>query len=181
MLVTASLEALLNPVIAIALAAGKRILAFYRTDFPVTHKEDYSPLTEADLAAHNTIQQGLESLNPEIPILSEESKALPFEKRYAWQRYWLVDPLDGTKEFIKGNQEFTVNIALIKEYKPVLGVVYAPAMGLLYFAVKAQGAYRQAIDQAPVRIKGKPWAGGVARVVGSRSHGDGYLGVFLDR
>ncbi|MGR6034107.1 MAG: 3'(2'),5'-bisphosphate nucleotidase CysQ [Candidatus Nitrosoglobus sp.] len=172
--------ALLESVIATAVEAGEKILAIYRTGFSVERKEDCSPLTEADLASHKTILRGLEALNPEIPILSEESKEIPFEKRHAWQRYWLVDPLDGTREFIKGNGEFTVNIALIEEHKPTLGVVYAPAMRLLYFASKGQGAYRKEADKSAIALKVRPWAGGTAQVVGSRSHADEYLKVFLD-
>ena len=172
--------ALLERVIAIAVEAGEMILTIYHTEFAVEHKEDCSPLTEADLVSHKTILWGLEDLIPGVPVLSEESKEIPFVKRYTWQRYWLVDPLDGTREFIKGNGEFTVNIALIEDHKPTLGVVYAPVIKALYSASRGQGAYKRVADGAAIGIKVRPWAGGTARIVGSRSHAGEHLKVFLN-
>ena len=106
--------AILPDIVEISVQAGKKILEVYETDFSVEHKDDNSPLTAADLAAHNTIIDGLKSLTPDIPVLSEESASIPYETRKSWQTYWLVDPLDGTREFVKRNGEFTVNIALIE-------------------------------------------------------------------
>ncbi|MCB1822171.1 MAG: 3'(2'),5'-bisphosphate nucleotidase CysQ, partial [Candidatus Competibacteraceae bacterium] len=130
----------LEPVRSLAAEASARILEIYATAFDVTAKDDNSPLTAADLASHQTIVAGLRALTPGIPILSEESAAIPFTERRQWRRYWLVDPLDGTKEFVKRNGEFTVNIALIEEYEPVLGVVRVPVTGLCYFAARGYGA-----------------------------------------
>lgn len=172
---------LLEPVIKIAVKAGQEILAIYDTKFAVEHKEDRSPLTEADLASHNTILQGLSALTPEVPVLSEESKEIAFAERQTWQRYWLVDPLDGTREFVKRNGEFTVNIALIEGGKPVLGIVYVPVVKVLYYASKDQGAYRKNADGAVTALKVNPWKGGLARVVGSRSHAGEHLKAFLDQ
>ncbi|MBT6879908.1 MAG: 3'(2'),5'-bisphosphate nucleotidase CysQ, partial [Gammaproteobacteria bacterium] len=129
---TTELEALIAPVIALAESAGKSILEIYEAGFSITDKEDNTPLTDADLAAHNTITEGLEKLTPNIPVLSEESTSIPFEERQQWSRYWLIDPLDGTREFIKRNGEFTVNIALIENHEPILGVIQVPVNGILY-------------------------------------------------
>ena len=116
----------ISAVVALAREAGERILEVYGGEFAVTAKADKSPLTAADLAAHHTIVAGLEALAPALPVLSEESVAVPYAERGAWARYWLVDPLDGTREFVKRNGEFTVNIALIDGDAPVLGVVHVP-------------------------------------------------------
>ncbi|CAH9017086.1 3'(2'),5'-bisphosphate nucleotidase CysQ [Candidatus Nitrosacidococcus sp. I8] len=170
---------LMDSIIDISKSAGEKILTIYRKGFTVAHKEDYSPLTEADLAAHKTIVQGLEALTQMIPILSEESKEIPFSERSTWQRYWLVDPLDGTKEFIKGSGEFTVNIALIENNQPILGVVYAPALDQLYYAAKGCGAFQRKKGKI-TRLKTKSRVHGVpVQVAGSRSHTDKYLEVFL--
>jgi 3'(2'), 5'-bisphosphate nucleotidase len=170
---------LLAEVIQVAVAAGEKILAVYNTDFAVEHKADCSPLTAADLAAHQTILQGLKALTPEIPVLSEEAGEVAFEERRQWQRYWLVDPLDGTREFIKRNGEFTVNIALIEAHAPVLGVVYGPVRKVLYYACQGQGAYKKEAETAAT-LKVRPWKGGMALVVGSRSHAGEHLQAFLD-
>jgi len=128
-----------------ALRAGGAILEIYKRDFEVEFKADESPLTEADKAAHYIIVDALEDTG--IPILSEESKAVPFEERKTWTKYWLVDPLDGTKEFIKKNGEFTVNIALIENGCPVMGVVYAPVLKTLYVGIVGEGAFRATGDE----------------------------------
>jgi len=162
----------LEPVRTLAAEASARIMEIYATAFGVTAKEDNSPLTAADLAAHHTIVAGLERLTPDIPVLSEESSAVPFAERSRWRRFWLVDPLDGTKEFIQRNGQFTVNIALIENHEPVLGVVWVPVTGLCYFAARGGGAFREEPGQPPQPIKVKPLqAGRPVRVVGSRSHG----------
>ncbi len=170
----------LNPVRALAAQASERILEIYATAFSVTAKEDDSPLTAADLASHQTIVAGLRELTPNIPVLSEESATLPFAERQFWLRYWLVDPLDGTKEFVKRNGEFTVNIALIDNHEPVLGVVRVPVTGLCYFAARGYGAFREEPGQPPQPIAVKPLpAGEPARVVGSKSHGGPGLQKFV--
>jgi len=147
------LQALHEPVRQIAYQAGRRIMEIYEQGFEVSEKADQTPLTEADMAAHRTIVEGLETLTPDIPILSEESAPTPFSVRQTWQRYWLVDPLDGTREFIKRNGEFTVNIALIENHEPVIGVVYAPVVGSLYYASRGFGAWKKTELEAPVRIQ----------------------------
>jgi 3'(2'), 5'-bisphosphate nucleotidase len=134
-------EQLLNGLKDIALKAADAIMSIYQRDFEIMEKSDQSPLTEADLAAHNLICAALEKLTPEIPILSEESADIDWATRKSWSRYWLVDPLDGTKEFIKKNGEFTVNIALIEDNRSTLSVVYAPVPDKLYFADINQGCW----------------------------------------
>jgi len=165
---------------ALAAEASTRILEIYATAFGVTGKDDDSPLTAADLASHHVIFAGLQRLTPDIPILSEESASVPFAERSRWRRYWLVDPLDGTKEFVQRNGQFTVNIALIEGHEPVLGVVLAPVTGLSYFAVRGYGAFHEEPGQPPHQIKVKPLqVGGPVRVVGSRSHGGPGLQKFV--
>ncbi len=163
-------RALLESVLDLAREAGGRIREVYARDFDVAHKEDRSPLTEADMAAHETIVAGLERLTPDLPVLSEESAEVPYGERAAWIRYWLVDPLDGTREFIKRNGEFTVNIALVEEGRPVLGVIHVPVSGVSYYACAGGGAFRQDPSAAPRPIRVRPWEGGRLVVVGSRSH-----------
>ncbi|MDP3294328.1 MAG: 3'(2'),5'-bisphosphate nucleotidase CysQ [Nevskia sp.] len=135
-----ALAALLDPVLAIAIAAGDAIMEVYESDFAVSTKDDASPLTQADLRAHRTIIDGLTRLTPDIPCLSEEDADIGFEVRRNWTRYWLIDPLDGTKEFIKRNGDFTVNIALIDQHEPVLGVVHVPVTKTSYIAARGVGA-----------------------------------------
>lgn len=135
----------------IALEAGKEIMKIYNKDFTVAYKDDKSPLTEADTLANEIICCELEKMYPNIPLMSEENKQTEYEMRKNWEYYWCIDPIDGTKEFIKKNDEFTVNIALIHKDIPVLGVVYAPALGELYFAKKDEGAYLEVLSaQGPV-------------------------------
>ena len=139
----------IKPICEIARAAGAEILKIYESDFDFETKGDGSPLTLADKNAHNLIESRLMALTPDIPVLSEESIDEVGDKRLAWSKYWLVDPLDGTKEFIKRNGEFTVNIALIEAGQPTLGVVFAPVKELLYFASLETGAFKQVgIEQA---------------------------------
>lgn len=148
---------MLEQICQLARAAGDAIMEVYDGQAPldVSHKSDDSPVTAADLAAHRIILQGLQALTPEVPVLSEEDPP-GWEVRQQWQRYWLVDPLDGTKEFLKRNGEFTVNIALIEQGKPVLGVVYAPALGVIYAAAegkawKEENGNRMQIQAADAR------------------------------
>lgn len=125
----------------IALQAGDTIMEIYNKDFKIEYKDDKSPLTEADKRSNEIICSSLEKLYPEIPIMSEENKQTEYEIRKNWEYYWCIDPIDGTKEFIKKNGEFTVNIALIYKSTPVLGVVYAPAIDNMYSAKKDEGAF----------------------------------------
>jgi 3'(2'), 5'-bisphosphate nucleotidase len=173
---------LLEPAEEIARTAGGKILEIYNSDeFAVEEKDDRSPLTAADMASHHAIVDGLKALTPDIPVLSEESKSLPFEERSSWQTYWLVDPLDGTKEFIKRNGEFTVNIALIHDGVPVLGVVHVPVTGVTYKACEGLGAYKQEAGSEPRKITVRTLTGGPVLVVGSRSHRGESLNAFLEK
>jgi 3'(2'), 5'-bisphosphate nucleotidase len=171
---------LLEPVTRLARVAGQKILGIYNSEFAVEEKADRSPLTDADLASHDAIVAGLKALTPGVPVLSEESSHLPYAQRSLWQRYWLVDPLDGTREFIKRNGEFTVNIALIEGGAPVLGVVHVPVSGVSYIACRGRGAFRADAGQGrrPVHVRKLPE--GRVRVVGSRSHRGDSLNRFLE-
>ena len=154
----------------IARHAGTAILQIYSGTFSVEHKSDDSPLTAADMAAHRIIVEGLRALTPDIPVLSEESADIDWRTRQAWPRHWLVDPLDGTREFVKRNGEFTVNIALIEDHMPVLGVVLAPVSGELYFALREEGAFvERAPGAMPQPIETRK-AARIPVVAGSRSH-----------
>lgn len=155
----------------IARAAGAAILQIYHSDFAVQTKADESPLTAADLAAQQVIMTALAALDPALPVLSEEAQALAWSERQHWSRYWLVDPLDGTREFVKRNGEFTVNIALIDGHQSVLGAVLAPVSGELYVAERGHGAWLQMqADGDWQRIRTRP-LGQPPLVAGSRSHG----------
>ena len=158
-------------VIKIAARASEEIVKIYNTVFTVENKEDASPLTAADMAAHHVIIEGLRRLRPELPVLSEEASSIPFETRSQWSCYWLVDPLDGTREFIKRNGEFTVNIALIDNHVPVLGVVYLPVTGVCYYAARGHGAFRLRPGGTPEKLGTRTTAAGRISAAGSRSHG----------
>lgn len=164
-------EALVADVIDIARRAGEAILEVYERDFTVQHKADDSPLTAADLAAHRIIVDRLRALTPDIPVLSEESASIAWETRRGWERYWLVDPLDGTREFVKRNGEFTVNIALIEGDRSVLGVVQAPVTGDLYYARQGHGAFRQKTPGDAAQPMHTRAAATPLTIAGSRSHG----------
>lgn len=169
-------------ILQIAVKAGCEILKVYDKNFAVEYKGDKSPLTEADKRSNEIILDKLKSLFPEIPILSEESKEVRYGTRKGWECFWLIDPLDGTKEFVKKNGEFTVNIALVKNGKPVLGVIYVPVKEILYFGQEELGAYKvekctnfnehknietviQFSQKLPIDRAGRPFT-----IVGSRSH-----------
>ena len=164
-------SAMLEQLAMIAHAAGEAILTVYRTDFDVEHKKDDSPVTAADLAAQKVIIGGLAALDERLPVLSEEAKAAPWSERQNWTRYWLVDPLDGTREFVKRNGEFTVNIALIENHQPVLGVVLAPVTGDLYVAERGRGAWRRLGEGAWQSIHARSLRQR-AIAAGSRWHGE---------
>jgi 3'(2'), 5'-bisphosphate nucleotidase len=166
-----NLENLIPDVCAIAQRAAAAILDVYESEFAVEHKDDRSPLTAADLAAHRTIVDGLRTLTPEWPILSEESAAISWDERRQWSRYWLVDPLDGTREFVKRNGEFTVNIALIDAERPVLGVVQVPVTGSIAWAWRDGGAWMSAAQGEARQCRTRPRMDPLV-VAGSRSHGD---------
>lgn len=172
---------LLKEVIGIAKRAGAAIMEIYAHSIEVQHKADNSPLTQADLAAHHIIEAGLIAVTPNLPVLSEESFSISYDTRRQWDRYWLVDPLDGTREFIKRNGEFTVNIALIEHHQPVMGVVYAPALDMLFYAAQGQGAYRQLAIHAPQPIHARAFDPTQVIVASSRSHAGDELIRFLDR
>ena len=165
--------------IDIAKQAGDAIMDIYQKDFAIYDKSDSSPLTEADLAAHKIIIAGLEKCS-DFPILSEESASIDWQERKTWSTYWLVDPLDGTKEFIKKNGEFTVNIALIENGKPTFGVVYAPALERTYWGDIESGAFISDKDGERSIQAGKHSAGETWKVVGSRSHQSPEIRAFLD-
>lgn len=161
-----------DSVTQLAIEAGNAILRIYQRDFDIEQKADASPLTEADLAAHSVITQGLAELTPKVPVLSEESAVIPWSERRQWTRYWLVDPLDGTKEFIKKNGEFTVNIALIENGEPIWGVVHAPALNCTYEggpAVYGSRKWLQGKAQG-ISVVSLPKGRSGWRLVGSRSH-----------
>ncbi|MCC6632981.1 MAG: 3'(2'),5'-bisphosphate nucleotidase CysQ [Gammaproteobacteria bacterium] len=163
---------LLDAVIDISRRAGREILDVYGTDFEARAKADDSPLTEADLRAHRLIVAALSGLAPRLPVLSEEAADIPYAERSRWERYWLVDPLDGTKEFVSRNGEFTVNIALIDAHRPVLGVVHIPVSDTTYSGIPGQGAWREANDRGRLPIGVRRVMRPPLRVVGSRSHGN---------
>ncbi|WP_426663098.1 3'(2'),5'-bisphosphate nucleotidase CysQ [Rhodanobacter aciditrophus] len=156
---------------ALARRAGEAILEVYRQDFDVELKDDRSPLTAADVAAQHVIAEGLARIEPALPLVSEEASQQPWEQRRAWTRHWLVDPLDGTREFVKRNGEFTVNIALIERHQPVLGVVLAPVTGDLYVAARGTGAWWQVEEGGDWERIGTRALAQPAIVAGSRSHG----------
>jgi len=172
---------LLLEVTALAREAGRAILEVYASSFSVQEKEDRSPLTEADLRSEKLILAGLRRLAPEIPVLSEESVQVPFATRKGWRRLWVVDPLDGTREFVQRNGEFTVNIALVDDHRPVLGIVHAPVLERDYYACEGIGAFRSDAQAAgrPIRVAKR--GPGPLRVVGSRSHRGSSLDAFLAR
>ncbi len=160
--------------------AGRAVLDVYGSgDFGVSYKEDRSPLTLADTRSHEIIKARLKGLAPGIPVLSEEDGGTEYAVRKGWEKFCLVDPLDGTKEFINRNGEFTVNIAVLEAGRPVLGVVHVPVRDRTYYAAQGIGAYRRDGEGGPVRIRVRPWpeTGGLV-VVASRSHGSPELEEF---
>jgi len=158
----------------IARHAGTAILEIYENgNIGETKKEDNSPLTLADLASHHVIVDQLANIAPDIPVLSEESANITYEERSKWKKYWLIDPLDGTKEFLKRNGEFTVNIALIENGEPAIGVVYAPVLDVCYYGARDKGSFKQHGSAAAQHISTKPFiVGETIKVVASRSHSD---------
>ena len=181
MLPDAGRAPLLERMVAIVQDAGTQIMRVYDGPVSATLKADQSPLTEADLAAHRTIAAGLDELTPRLPVVSEEGCLADAAERARWDAYWLVDPLDGTKEFVSRNGEFTVNIALIDGHDPVLGVVHVPVSGTTYTGVRGVGATRQVQREAALPIHTTVPAPTPLRIVGSRSHRDAVLDRYLPR
>lgn len=173
-------QELIEPIVSLAIEAGEAILAVYDTDFAVEAKDDDSPLTRADMASHQRIVARLVDLTPDVPIISEEGGLPEFEERRQWDRYWLIDPLDGTKEFVKRNGEFTVNIALIEKHRPVLGVVHVPVKQKTYIGCDGVGSERRDADGDRTRLKVAVESASPVRVVGSRSHRGASLDGFLE-
>jgi 3'(2'), 5'-bisphosphate nucleotidase len=166
----------IQDIVTIAKEAGKAIMQVYKQDFEVEYKQDNSPLTLADKKANDIIEDGLNRLSVNFPILSEEGKEIPYKDRKHWEYFWLVDPLDGTKEFVKKNDEFTVNIALIHKDTPVLGVVYAPALDKCYWSKKGRGAFRDG-QRLPLKTVDQR---NTYKVVASRSHMSDETQAFID-
>jgi len=173
---------LINKVVKLAKDAGESILDIYNnpnSDFKL--KEDKSPLTVADIASHKIIVKGLKDLKPELPIISEEGSEIPFKVRSKWNRYWLVDPLDGTKEFLQKNGEFTVNISLIDNNRPILGVINIPVNDETYWGSESEGSFFQegALKIKKIHVKNKYQ--GPIRIASSRSHPSILLNLFLKK
>ncbi len=174
------MNSLLNDIVSLAKQAGNQVFNIYQSDFTVEYKADKSPITVADLASHDCICQGLRHLTPDLSIISEESEPISFQKRRSWEKYWLIDPLDGTKEFLEKNGEFTINIALIEQHKPSLGVIFVPSKNICYFASKGLGAYKQIGETQPKVMLSRAWKEeqSITAVI-SRRHGMEELKKFL--
>ncbi len=158
----------------IALKAGDEIMKIYKSEFKVEYKDDNSPLTQADIKANDIICSSLKKLYPHIPMLSEENKEVKYEQRKDWEYYWCIDPIDGTKEFVNKNGEFTVNIALIYKNKPVLGVVYSPVLNDMYYSKQNCGAFKNSI-KLPIKRDD-----GIYIIVASKSHLSDETKQFID-
>lgn len=161
----------IEPCIALAKRAGLGILDIYTRSkqFEIIKKSDHSPLTQADLLANEIITEGLQSLTPDIPLISEENEIPAFHERRDWSRFWLVDPLDGTREFIHHSGEFTVNIALIEDHRPILGVIYIPVSGACYYACEGHGAYKLHNRGDVEKINTRTWRADNTKVLASHS------------
>lgn len=173
-------ESLLDKVLEIADTASRKVMEIYQTDFEVQTKDDNSPITAADIASHHVIVDGLKELTPDIPILSEESANAPWSERKGWTRFWLVDPIDGTKDFTNRTGEFTVNIALIENGEPVMGVVTAPALNEAYWGIKGQGAWKREADGSTRKLEvvNPPEA---VRAVASKNHMNEETRTFIEQ
>ena len=166
----------IQDIVTLAKEAGNAIMQVYKQDFEVEYKQDSSPLTLADKKANDIIEDGLNQLSVNFPILSEEGKEISYEDRKHWEYFWLVDPLDGTKEFVKKNDEFTVNIALIHKDTPILGVVYAPALDVCYWAKQGEGAFKDG-QKLPLKMADQR---NTYKIVASRSHMSDETQAFID-
>jgi 3'(2'), 5'-bisphosphate nucleotidase len=175
-----NLLVLAEALLPIAARAGAAVMQIYAGEFAVKQKSDDSPLTLADLESQRIIVAGLAALTPELPVLSEESAQAPWAVRRAWRELWVVDPLDGTREFVKRNGEFTINIALVSEHQPVLGLIAAPARGVVYWGARGLGAHRLRSGEPPIPIRVSPPQSPL-RVVGSRSHSTAETDAYVER
>jgi 3'(2'), 5'-bisphosphate nucleotidase len=169
----------IKKIIEISVDAGHAIMEIYKTDFNIEIKDDQSPLTKADISSHQIITRSLKKLTPNLPILSEESKNISYEERSKWKMYWLIDPLDGTKEFINRNGEFTVNIALIYRNRPVLGIIHIPAYKETYWGHNHYGSYFINSDSVQKKISVSKRNRNKIKVIASRSHKSKNLSSFL--
>jgi 3'(2'), 5'-bisphosphate nucleotidase len=166
----------------LAKKAAKEILLIYQSQFEITIKSDSSPLTEADTISNQIITEGLTQHFPEIPILAEESRLIPYFERKDWEYFWLVDPLDGTKEFIKKNGEFTINIALIAKTAPVFGLIYTPVKQTAYYNIPQKGIFKHTSGSATKKVTPTyERASGQIILIGSRSHGREELQAFTEK
>jgi len=173
-------SSILPDVIKVADEASEKVLHIYQSDFKVDFKSDHSPITAADTASHEIIVRGLRNISRDIPILSEEGKDIPWEERKLWRRFWLVDPIDGTKDFTQRTGEFTVNIAMIEDGEPVMGVVIAPALKEAFWGVVGEGAHLRDRTGKVRRIRvAEPKA--VKRVVASKNHLNEDTKAFIDK
>ncbi|MBC8255837.1 MAG: 3'(2'),5'-bisphosphate nucleotidase CysQ [Candidatus Marinimicrobia bacterium] len=172
---------MIQSVIKIAKQAGLVIMEVYKTDFDIQIKNDKSPVTEADTRANEIIIDGLLKITPDIPILSEEGRDIPYEERSKWESFWLVDPLDGTKEYIKKNDEFTVNIAYMQNNLPIFGVVYAPALDELYWGNVEKGAYKSIAGKTYNKINVRTQLNSPVQIATSRSHPSPKMDKFLSQ
>jgi 3'(2'), 5'-bisphosphate nucleotidase len=172
------LSGLGDAMVPVATRAAAAIMAVYEGAFTVERKLDDSPLTRADIESQRIILEGLATLTPGVPVLAEESAQAPWSERRAWRELWVVDPLDGTREFVKRNDQFAINIALVIEHEPVLGLIAIPAQGLVYVGAAGSGAHRQLADGSRSRIQVAPPAEPL-RVVASRSHRSPQLASYL--
>ncbi|WP_226595699.1 3'(2'),5'-bisphosphate nucleotidase CysQ [Marinobacter nauticus] len=162
-------SSILPDVIKIADEASEKVLHIYQSDFKVNYKEDHSPITAADIASHDIIVKGLRQISRDIPIFSEEGEEIPWEERKKWRRFWLIDPIDGTKDFAQRTGEFTVNIAMIEDGEPVMGVVTAPALKEAFWGIKGEGAHMRDRTGRVHRIRvAEPKD--TLRVVASKNH-----------
>ncbi|ERS87037.1 3'-5'-bisphosphate nucleotidase [Marinobacter sp. C1S70] len=162
-------SSILPDVIKIADEASEKVLHIYQSDFKVSYKDDHSPITAADIASHDIIVKGLRNISRDIPILSEEGAEIPWEERKKWRRFWLIDPIDGTKDFTQRTGEFTVNIAMIEDGEPVMGVVTAPALKEAFWGIKGEGAHMRDRTGRVHRIRvAEPKD--TLRVVASKNH-----------
>ena len=173
------IKELVQDVCDIAQGAGNKIKQYFNSDFEVNFKHDKSPVTTADLAAHQYISEQLQILTPELPLLSEESVQIEFAQRSSWSTYWLIDPLDGTREFIKNNPDFTVNIALIHRKEPVLGVIHLPVENSQYFATQGNGAFKIDKGRSHTPISVRQRSINSLRICGSRAHPGKSMKKFL--
>ena len=179
MKITPLADELIQSIIELSRQAGAVIMGIYTSEFDIHIKDDQSPLTEADTKANTVIIKGLEKIAPGIPILSEEGQDIPFEERANWDTYWLVDPLDGTKEFIKKNDEFTVNIALLENNQPVFGVVFAPALNRLYWGSYDRGSFKSINGDTLIPIFVKSQLSNPVHIAVSRSHPSPQMDRFM--